>query len=204
MAEAEVTGYSRESAARSAIEDGDILMFRGGPLHDRIIEIGTSGTYCHSALAFWDRDTSGERRVFVVQATAARGVHTRLVSEEIHDFEGAIELWRIAKARLPKWDPEKAIRCGLDLVGRPYAMDHVWRFVFDFLTFGVFHLRSHARDRREFFCSQLIALACRKGGVDLAPREGDAATTPSDLVNGGRLEFVRAFARSEIVLALPA
>src|SRR4051812_40303220 len=133
MVRAAVSGYSRESAVRSAIEGGDLLMFREGPLHDRIIEIGTRGKYRHSALAFWERDTSGDKRVFVVQATAARGVHTRLVSEELQEFEGAIELWRVPKTRFPKWDPEKAIRCGLDLVGRPYAMDHVWRFVFDYL-----------------------------------------------------------------------
>ncbi len=194
---ASVVDYARD--VRAQIRDGDICLFREGVLHDRLIEIGTGSKYCHSALCFWKGD-----RVYVVQATAAHGVSTELLSEVLAGFEGPVELWRVDGARFPAFDGKRAILAALREVGRPYAMNLVWRILADILTFGLFKLRTHVKQRGAFICSQLVAWACRKGGVDLVPGLSQATTTPQDLVEKGRIAFQRAFAKDAPPVAAPS
>jgi hypothetical protein len=187
-----VEKYGRDSAVRGNILDGDVVMFRGGPLHDRIIELG--GAYCHSALAYRESDATGSDRVWLVQATKERGVHTRLLSEELARFPGAIEHWRIKEPHIRRYVAKTALLAARSKVGEPFAMvPFVW-FALDFVTGGIFKLRDRSRSRKEFFCSELVAWACRRGGVRLDPTHGMAATSPSDLVSHGRLAPLGAFA----------
>jgi len=190
----EVQAYGRDVALRDAIEDADVLMFRGESLSSRIIEIGTGGVYSHAAIAFRD----GDRRK-IVQAVGA-GVGELLVSDEVATYEGAVELWRLRDAFRPKFDPPKAIHEARRWIGRPYNMTSVWRFVLDWATFHLFtHARSGARDHRAFFCSQLVARAYSVGGVALDRAHPQAGTAPSDLVRGKHLEPIGAFARADVV-----
>jgi hypothetical protein len=198
---ATVEAYGRKSKIRQEIVDGDLVMFRGGPLHDRIIEIG-SGAYCHSALAFRKMDPSGEDRVWLVQATKQDGVHLRLLSDELAKFEGGIEHWRIKEPFARHYVAQKALDAARSKVGEPYAMVPIYWFALDFITFGLFHLRDRSRGRKAFFCSELIAWACARGGVRLDPHHGMAATAPTDLVSHGRVEGLGAFAHIDAIAAL--
>jgi hypothetical protein len=193
--------YTRDSAARAAIEEGDLVMFRGGPLHDRVIEIGTCGIYCHAALAYLEPDpATGEKRIYLVQATKAHGVNTSLVSDEVAGFEGAMEHWRIKLPHLAKYDRKKATAQARTKVGLPYAMTPIYMFALDFITFRLFDLRAKKIDPKAWFCSELVAWAAREGGgVDLDTRHVDAATAPSDLVTHRRAECLGAFAHPDVI-----
>jgi len=195
----EVKEYARGTAARDAIKDGDLVMFREGPLHDLVIEIGTHGLYCHAALAFREPDKDGEDRVYLVQATKERGVHTRLLSEELEVFEGGMEHWRVTEPYVAKYVAKKCIEEARSKVGLPYAMTPIYWFALDFITFGLFDLRAKKIDPKAWFCSELVAWAARKGGVDLDPKHPDPATAPSDLVTHGRTSIVGAFAHPRVV-----
>ena len=204
-----VEAYTRDSSVRAALQDGDILLFRGEALFSRVIMFGTNSQYSHAAMAFRRRDEPstpggvGEERVHVVQATGI-GVHTLLLSEEIANYQGVCEVFRVTERFAPKFRRDVAVAEACRYVGRPYAFNHLWGFVVDSLTFGLYRrARSNARDRRAFFCSQLVARAYRRAGVDLSPR-ADAATAPGDIIASHRVERVRVFARGEIVDAAPA
>jgi hypothetical protein len=194
----EVKEYTRSSAVRESIKDGDLVMFREGPLHDLVIEIGTHGLYCHAAIAFREQK-DGEERIFLVQATKERGVHTRLLSEELETFEGGMELWRVKEPFVEKYVAKKCIDEAKTKIGLPYAMTPIYWFALDFITFGLFNLRQRKIDPKAWFCSELVAWAARKGGVDLDPKHPDPATAPSDLVTSGRTNIVGAFAHPKVV-----
>ncbi len=198
---AKVEEYTRTSAIRDAIQEGDLVMFRGGPLRDQVIEMGTSGIYCHSALAFLEPDSvNGEKRIFLVQATKENGVHTKLLSQQVEEFEGGMEHWRIKPPHLEKYDGKKAVAEAKKNLGLPYAMTPIYWFALDFITFRLFDLRARKVDKNAWFCSELIAWATRRAGVDLDTHHADAATAPSDLViHGRRVEPLGAFARPSAV-----
>ena len=201
-----VAEYTRESGARDAIQEGDIVMFRGGPLRDRVIEMGTRGIYCHSALAYLEPDSvNGEKRVFLVQATKENGVHTKLLSQQVEEFEGGMEHWRIKLPHLQKYDGKKAVAEAKTMLGRPYAMTPIYWFALDFITFRLFDLRARKVDKNAWFCSELVAWATRRAGVDLDTHHADAATAPSDLViHKTRVEPLGAFAHPRVVAAANA
>jgi hypothetical protein len=197
MTTMEVKGYTRESEVRGTIKEGDLVMFRDGPLHDRIIELG-SGEYCHSALTFF-QDDGGEQRIYLVQATKERGVHTRLLSEQVQAFEGGIELWRIKTPFADKYDVKKTLEHAKSKLGLPYAMTPLYWFALDFLTCGLLNLRSRKIDPNAWFCSELVAWAAEKGGVRLDPKHVPPATSPSDLVTHNRADCLGAFAHPDVV-----
>jgi hypothetical protein len=184
---------------RDEIFDGDVCLFREGSFHDRLIEIGSGSPYCHCALAFWEKDFKGTTRAYLVQATAAHGVAIELLSDVIREFDGPVELWRVSKQHCPEYEPKIAIRTALSAVGRPYAMDHVYRFILDMLTYGIFDLRPHGRGTKSFVCSQLVAWACRRAKARLDPAHSPAASLPSDLVAHGRIVRQRVFAHGDFV-----
>ena len=196
-----VQAYTRASAIRPTIQEGELVMFRGGPLRDRVIEMGTAGIYCHSALAFIEPDaTTGEKRVHLVQATKENGVHTKLLSQQVEEFEGGMEHWRIKPPHLEKYDGKRAVAEARTKVGLPYAMTPIYWFALDFITFRLFDLRARKVDPNAWFCSELVAWATRRAGVDLDTHHADAATAPSDLViHGRRVEPLGAFAHPAVV-----
>ena len=195
-----VEAYGRDSAIRKNILDGDLVMFRGGPLHDRLIELGT-GVYCHAALAYRENDNTGTERVWLVQATKERGVHTRFLSESVATFEGGVEHWRIKEPHIRHYVAKVALDAARSKVGEPYAMVPIYWFVLDVITLGLFKLRDRSRSRKAFFCSELIAWACERGGVRLDPTHGMAAVAPSDLVTHGRVMGLGAFAGPDAIEA---
>ncbi len=199
-----VEAYGPGSVVRADIKNADILLFRGDPLASDLIEIGTDSPYSHAAIAFrsspqdpYKYETNeGVEHVCFIEAVR-KGVRMDLLSNELKSYPGAIELWRIDERYLAKFSPAAAIAEARRYLGFPFAYDHLAAFVLDWLTFGLFHLRSRCRNHRAFFCSQLVSRAYVKGGVDLNVRYGDAATAPGDLANGGHIHVVHAFQLAE-------
>ena len=192
----------RYADVRGGMRDADVLMFRGESLCSKICAIGGGGAYSHAGLVFWEKD-----RVRLVQATGKNGVWLCNLSEELHDYRGAIELWRVEpRFERPPFDPRGAIDEANRCVGAKYAYSLLWKFFWDWLFHPVFRksFRSRAQSRRAFFCSQLVAHAYRVGGkLDLDMRHGDAATGPGDLPHGGRIGKLCAFAHDDVVDRLP-
>jgi hypothetical protein len=197
-----IQSYGPTSTVRAAIQDADVLLFRGANFVSRLIEVGTDSPYSHAAIVFRSAANDplqtdyGPGRVCLIEAVG-KGIKMGLLSEEVASYNGALELWRLEDEYLGKLSPLKAIAEARRYLGRPYAFWHLLLFAFDWLTLGLLRLRSCSRDRRAFFCSQLVSRAYVKGGVDLNVRYGDAATAPADLVKGRRIRFVHAFSKAE-------
>lgn len=187
---------------RSALSDADVLLFRGEGLVSRVAAIGGGGIYSHAGITFWDGD-----RVKLVQATGSKGVHVCFLSDELREYHGAVEHWRVHPPHDgPPFDPKGAVAEANKRVGAVYAYPLLLKFFWDWLFRPVFrrNFRSRARSVRAFFCSQLVAHSYRVGGkLDLDPHHGDAATGPGDLARGGRIAHLRQFARDDVVDRLP-
>jgi hypothetical protein len=191
--------------ARDAIWNGDVLMFRGTGLTDALVRIGTHSPYTHAAIAFRSGHEppfavpgSEVDRVWMVEAVGS-GVQERPLSHELQEYPGVVELWRLRAPLRARLSVHRVVRVARRCVGHGYGYLLLVGFVLDWLTLGLLHLRSRSRSRRELFCSQLVSLAYRRGGVDLCPQYGDAGTAPGDLISGSCLEFVRVFTHDERV-----
>src|SRR3954471_812870 len=94
-----VQPYSRHSAARAAIQDADLLLFRGESLTSRLIQVGTHSPYSHAALAFRSQSVDpfhtewDARRVCCLEAVG-KGIRLVPLSEELAHYQGFVELWR--------------------------------------------------------------------------------------------------------------
>jgi hypothetical protein len=201
----EVGEYHRTSDGRAAIGHGDLILFRDGkPVRDKLIELATHSPYCHSALAFLKSDDAGEKRVYIVQSTKRDGVNVQLLSTVLDTFEGAIEHWRVAPGPMEMYQPPPAVDFALAQRGKGFNYLALGPFTLDFLLGWAFRkgqLRSHSRSLATFFCSQLVAVAVKRGGVRLDPTHPFAATAPNDLVAHDRAEFVGALATRAVLEA---
>jgi hypothetical protein len=199
----QVGEYHRTSDGRRAIGHGDLILFRDGdPVRDRLIELATHSPYCHSALAFLKEDETGEKRVYIVQATKGDGVNVQLLSKVLATFEGAIEHWRVRPPPGQSWTPPPAIDYALSQRGKTFNYFAMIPFALDFLlgwAFGPGRLRSHSRSLSTYFCSQLVAVSVKRGGVRLDPTHSFAATAPNDLIAHDCAEFVQALATKAIL-----
>ena len=198
----DLLNVGRYADVRGGMRDADVLMFRGDGLCSKICAIGGGGTYSHAGLVFWEKS-----RVRLVQATGHNGVWVCNLSDELREYHGAIELWRVeSEFDRPPFDPRGAIDEANRCIGARYAYSTLWGFFWDWLFHPIFSrtFRSRAQTRKAFVCSQLVAHSYRVGGkLDLDPHHGDAATGPGDLPRGGRIGRLCAFAHDDVVDPLP-
>lgn len=131
------------------------------------------------------------------------GVRVRLLSEELLEYPGAVELWRVRPVLYHLFKPHRAIAETRAFEGLKYAYDCLPAFMLKLLRASV-TWQPDDHKPREFFCSQLVSYGLRAAGIDPNPRLVDAATSPGDLVRAKRLRFVYAFAQAEVVDELKA
>jgi hypothetical protein len=169
------------------VKPGDLLLFAGGALRDRIIE-AVSGRYGHAAIAYHDGD-----RVMLAQATLEDGVHIKALADEIRDWGGTVDHYVVlSEGHEPPYDATLAIEAARSKVGRTYA----WWLIVGIFFYTVTHwseLRPRTRRTTALICSQLVAWAVLRGRVRLVPHVPLAATSPSQLVEGKRTRWVGAF-----------
>ncbi|MGE5235803.1 MAG: hypothetical protein ACM3O7_05610 [Acidobacteriota bacterium] len=165
-------GYRR---AHADSRTGDVLHFRGHGLVSRTIRLLTQGPYSRVGLAFLD-----QRRG---HSLAAVGSSVRLVpmSQEMPRYHGGIESFEVTDTTAEQ--REDAIAFGLQQLGNLYDRPDILRF----LVAIVLNHRPAVRRDQASFCSELIAVACRAGGLPLAP-VSVSYTSPADLALSPRLK----------------
>jgi len=169
------------------VSPGDLLLFAGGALRDRVIEL-VSGRYGHAAIAYRDGD-----RVMLAQATLEDGVHTKALADEIRDWGGTVDHYVVVSGPNEiAYDAARAIAAAKSKVGHKYA----WWLIVEIFVYIVTHLRAvrpSTRRTSTLICSQLVAWAVLRGHVRLVPHVPLAATTPTELVEGKRTKLVGQF-----------
>jgi len=176
-----------DSALRSRLEDGDIILCAGNRPMSRMIRWLTRSRFSHAAIILhW------HGRLLVAEATGKTGVRMWLLSACVTKYAGRVTLFR----------PKPAARARLDLeMLRLTTLDHLGT---GYRTMGLFQVAWHliwSRKRaladphrrppaREFLCSELVSACYREAGVDLAPEVPDGFTTPRDLERSPCLEEI--------------
>lgn len=154
---------------RSAVCDGDILLFRGsGDPMARLINRFTKSPYAHAALAFWWGD-----RLLCYESVPA-GVRPINLSHRVSRLSAAAA---IDVYRAPNIDAEHVRHAALQFAGHGYDFAGIGRFARAVL------LKSPPRgDSNRLFCSELIARAM---GID-----GNANfIAPGDLAKVADFQF---------------
>lgn len=163
----ENTTYSYDEA-RELIKDGDILFLRctkKSPIVSRIISYITKSPYHHVAIAFWLYSSSGDRRLFMMEASAGGRRIAPLSLYKNRNFD------IVRMKDKPKWDDIAAQV--LEPVGSvPYSYVSLITMAAEEI-FG-----KKSKDYNGEVCSEAAAKILIKSGYD-KPLKG--LITPADL-----------------------
>jgi len=174
-------------AARAKIHDGDVLLFR----HERgivgkTIAVAGRSPYVHAAMAAW-----WNGRLMCLETVQGRGGRAVLLSTVAAQVPGRIDVFRIRRSRR-KFDRLAAVEAMIEITGRRYG----W---WSLLRAGLVHLplvrflfppeTDDAANGHLPFCSQAVARAYRRAGVDPVPNLADRSTEPGDLARSAALEY---------------
>lgn len=164
--------------ARASFTSGDLLCFRGRHLPSRVICLLTRSEYSHVGLVY-----RFEERVYCLEAVGT-GVRLIIMSELVRRYPGGIDYYAIPDATTTQ--RRGAIGFAFQQLGKLYNHAGLLRFL-SFLLLGR-QARRRARERAQWFCSEMVNEAYRRQGLALAPTTS-AYTTPRDLASSPRVEL---------------
>jgi hypothetical protein len=167
------------SAARRNIRDGDLLLYRPRDWYTRLIAVAGRSGYVHAAMAGW-----WGGRLMNVEMTSGGG-RAQLLSNLVERWPGAIDVYRANAARR-RFSRQAAVRAMIEITGKRYGWFNLFRaalFHMPLVRFIVSPDVDDAEDSPRWppFCSEAVAMACRRGGVDPVPNLADRLTEPADL-----------------------
>jgi hypothetical protein len=171
-------------AAVRMIRSGDLLLFRRRGLMGWLIAAAGRSIYCHAGMAVW-RTCCGHRLLCCAQMLA-RGGSVDALGPLVEDNPGRIDWFEAnPENRWPEFDRVRAGAAASGLAGRSYGYGALLAATLRHAAVVRLFLRpptdDRLRDDRPPMCSQMVAMACRGGGVDPIPELSDRATEPADL-----------------------
>ncbi|MEX2317139.1 MAG: hypothetical protein WD669_08305, partial [Pirellulales bacterium] len=152
--------------ARTAISDGDLLLFR----RRSVIAIAGRGIHSHAAKAAWWGD-----ELFCLEVREWHGGRAVTLASQVRRRPGRIDLYRAnPNNRWPEYDRTRSTMLMRRLAGCDYGYTSVLAAAMLHLPFIRMAVRADveddAIDRRPPFCSQACAMVDRVGGgVDPVP-----------------------------------
>jgi hypothetical protein len=178
MSQSETLKFVSLDAARDAIRDGDLLLFRRRGL----IAIAGRGVHSHAAKAAWWGDD-----LFCLEVREWYGGRAVTLASQVRRCPGRIDVYRTnPDDRWPVYDRSRATVTMRRLAGCDYGYTAVLAAAMLHLPLVRMAVRAEvedsAIDRRPPFCSQACAMVDRVGGgVDPVPHLADRLTEPADL-----------------------
>jgi hypothetical protein len=164
--------------ARRQIRDGDLLLYRPRCWYTRLIAVAGRSEYVHAAMAGW-----WNARLMNVEMTSGGG-RAQLLSNIVEQWPGVIDVYR-ANATRRKFSRAKALDAMKAITGKPYGKVNLCRAALMHMMVFRFLVQPDLNDLDATtwppFCSEAIAIACRRGGVDPVPNLADRLTEPADL-----------------------
>ncbi len=166
------------SEVRHKIRDADLLLFRRRNWYTRAIAVAGRSQYVHAAMAGWWKD-----RLMCVEMTSGGG-RAQLLSNLVDRWPGAIDVYE-ANVLGQRFFRGKALRVMIGITGKRYGWVNLFRAALLHLPAFRFLIPPDTNDAETStwppFCSQAVAMADRKGGVDPVPNLADRLTEPADL-----------------------
>lgn len=164
--------------ARREIRNADLLLFRRRSWVTRLIAVAGRSQYVHAAMAGWWKD-----RLMCVEMTN-RGGRAQLLSNLVEQCPGAIDVYETNAVRR-RFSRDRALHAMINITGNRYGWWNLLRAAFLHLPAFRFLVPPDENDGetagRPPFCSQAVAMADRRGGVDPVPNLADRLTEPGDL-----------------------
>lgn len=191
------------TAARHRIRNGDLLLFRPRGLIWRAIAVAGRSDYTHAAMAV-SRQTlmlllrdSGPINTFfgvlarpdawwVLQETTG-SPHIQSLDSIVEEWPGIVDVYETnpRDGRHHCFSKTQAVAAMVRIIQKPYGWASLALAALYHIPVVRFFVRPNTRDndnsRRSPFCSQAVAMACRKGGFDPVKNLADAKTEPGDL-----------------------
>ena len=171
---------------RREIRDADLLLFRGRDWLTRAISVAGRSQYVHAAMAGWWKD-----RLMCVEMTSGGG-RAQLLSNIVERWPGVCDVYR-ANAIRRRFSRKRALAAMIAITGKPYGKLNLFRAAFLHMPFLRFLVPPQTDDTVESqlppFCSQAVAAACRRGGIDPVPNLADRLTEPADLARSSFFEY---------------
>jgi hypothetical protein len=173
------------SEARSRIEHGDVLLYRGSGVIGQMLRVAGRSHYSHAAIV----SLEGEREPQVIEVREFIGGRVTALRHQVSDFSGRIDLYR------PMYVPLE-VRREIVKQARELAWPgrYGWWAIF---KCGLLHLpfvrwlsSVDAEEREDMLphCSGLVSRAFRSCSRDLCPNLPDHLTEPGDIGRSALLE----------------
>jgi hypothetical protein len=166
---------------RAAMEDGDVLLFRGSVLTSRIIQSVSSGVYSHSGIAVWWGD-----RLMLCQAVED-GVQAVPMRVGLTGYEGAADWYKLRPDTRAAIDLAAFVLEAKRDLGLPYSHTSLVEEGAHVL-FGT-SMPDEGEFPTGFLCSQYVAHCYRKAGLPLCDK-ADVDTSPTDIAVSPVLELM--------------
>jgi len=174
---------------RNAMQDGDVLMFKGQSWLSKVIKWRTHSDYSHAGIVVWWND-----RLMVLEAIG-QGVLARPISYNLNHYTGDIEYFR-PKQEIAAETRTKMAQFAQAQLGKKYAS----RRLFGFFLKLVFNRPLQSEDSTtaacRYFCSEYVADIYAKNGLDLDIQRSSGYTSPDRLANAEGLTFVATLNRN--------
>lgn len=172
-----------------AIQDADLLLFRGTGTISKLISAAGRSPYTHAGLAVWIHGL-----LFCVEVREFYGGRAVMLASQVEKLPGRIDVFETnPNNRWTEFDKFDACYRMLKMAGSPYGYWSVLRATIPHLPFIRLKVKPVIDDEQESvgppFCSQAIAIACRFGGVDPVPHLPDRLTEPADLAQSPFFQF---------------
>lgn len=174
------------AAARTEIENGDVLAFRGRGFVSRMISLFSGGSTTHVGMAVW-----WHNRLMLLESREFRGIRIVALSREVERNEvwwyrpsDEATLLSLHRLRKMAWAVENA-GTGYNYLG---ILRYTYRVVPKWLRWLLPKTQTDRLSMGNRFCSEFVSAVYRRAGLDLRPDLPDASTSPAELVKTTLLE----------------
>jgi len=165
---------------RTAIRDGDVLLYEGLNVASRVIRWATRSRYSHAGIAVWWNER------LMVMVAVGRGVSVTPLSSNIGHYHGHVQ-WFSTKEDLTADKRQLLVQFAQEELGKEYAL---WKAV----LLGIYLLFKRNRDKKDelrrekkLYCSWYVAQIYNAAGLDLKKGVSDRFMTPEDIARSSLL-----------------
>jgi len=182
-AERRVARRAHYDQVREQIQTGDLVFFRGrGPL-SRLIRKLSGCVYSHVGITWW------EGHLVVFHARLPIGVEVLPARRLVWRYDGQVDWWTLRLEHANRLDRGRLLSVAIAELGKSYSFRGLVGAGLRLLAGRISGRCDPVGLPETYFCSQFVSACFRGGGVDLAPDEADACTSPGSIVRAGQVEM---------------
>lgn len=165
-----------------AVQDGDVLLWRGTYMISRAFEALSRSWYSHVAfVVHW------EGHPMVLQA-GAFGIQAVPFRETVEKYHGLVDWYRLQDSARQQLNIQKMIHEATCNLGLPFGLSNALRELF-YRGTGISLFPETSKRRSGMFCAEYVSKCFKSGGLDLVPHKDDIHTFPNDIAFSGPFLF---------------